>query len=959
MISTKTEKYFSGIRTRNMLEPEIIYNKAPNIRSVNKKLEMDYSLFLNKPFLMKTLTWSTSQNQFDLLGNLNLPTEIFSNTFLSVPFTHSAMFRCKARAMVQVSGTPLHQGIVLVSSTPVTRNNLNGRLNVNHHMNAPHVFLAANSATSAALELPFYCNTKLLRCDKNSSDQLFLSDASGNTFNSLLFFIMNPLVAPTSGSTSVTITVHIIFDELEFFVPWSDVEWEAQCNCRDMTCWSECVTDLKIPPVPEFEAQMDQMPPWPYASWNDVPRQQSNLNPHAVSFQPQVISPQPAATPAAVVVDPPEPEKSAWDRFTGLISSTFDRIAGGAKKVTGDLIDIGRAAVREYTGLHNGNNGRLQEREYVQSRCHMNTVDSETTHEKLDPYVNYERITRDYNFNTDKDEMSISSLLAKPQYLSTFSVNVSESSGTMKFSRPITPVQEILLDANSTPYMTTNQQVLAYFSRYWKGSIKLHIQADMTNFHYCKLAVFRNYSPHKQQLTKVPSYASIQGLTIEFLEFSSGGQVQTIDLPYCSLMNNLECSRDWSYNAMEHGMYYIYLVQPLIVSGTVSTSVSFNVYYSMGDDFQLFGYATDPAIVADGDSFTSGAVARKRVKKKKLPGQTPADELMGHVATGLQQELDGFLAQGTTIPAQDDQDMELRKKVHESVKDSETHRPLTNIRDLVRRLGALQPISLSAATLIATKGVTQLVVSDLIGVPNISNSDLSSPLQCLRRLYLGMEGGLKFKFKITGAANASISYIPPGTYVGTSTTLVAYGTQVHSNSDNMTNEQEDAFNYVGQVTGNPVPQQEAANYAREFPGQHFNNNGTTGTASSYSSSEVILDIVIPNLNPCRFLGDGDVYEAGLSAGVSVSNDMGTIIISTKLNPTGSPLTFHPVLIQPYMALSDESRLGFQIKSTTLQYPTIEDDLADVRLRTVFNADYGGDVGTPANPLSAAPSCYYG
>ena len=176
-------------------------------------------------------------------------------------------------------------------------------------------------------------------------------------------------------------------------------------------------------------------------------------------------------------------------------------------------------------------------------------------------------------------------------------------------------------------------QILYWMSKYWRGSLNLHIQSSMSNFQFAKLQVVRDYAPSYNVLTKVPDSTPLQSMMVETLEFSGGGQVQTVKLPFASMFNKLPCTNDPITNCLSHGMYYIYLATPLVSSLTSANSVSFNVYLSAGDDFQYFGYAIDPLTMFGHRPTPSSFVAEASVMQPitsqvalTTPGHSSIDE---------------------------------------------------------------------------------------------------------------------------------------------------------------------------------------------------------------------------------------------------------------------------------------------------------------------------------------------
>jgi hypothetical protein len=75
--------------------------------------------------------------------------------------------------------------------------------------------------------------------------------------------------------------------------------------------------------------------------------------------------------------------------------------------------------------------------------------------------------------------------------------------------------------------------------------------------------VARSYAQDMRAATSTPDMYDMANLQTDTIEFSAGGQVQTIDLPFCSELNQVQSAWDSFTNAYSHGMYYIYLVQTL------------------------------------------------------------------------------------------------------------------------------------------------------------------------------------------------------------------------------------------------------------------------------------------------------------------------------------------------------------------------------------------------------------
>ena len=227
-------KNFSTIKTRSVVEPDNMYTKFPKLACVPQALKMDFSRILNKPYYIATIPWSTTNLEgaelfttsgAPFVNGFNIPDSIFLNALSKIPFQASTLYRGKVRLIIQVAGTPMHQGCVLFSAQPVGFqvgiNTLTNRFN--SLMAAPHVFAFANESTAVSLEVPFYFNTKLGKTDLDNST--IQPNYSFGNYAQILATVLNPLQGPTGSSTSLSYSVHAEFLDMEFYGPHVDVTY--------------------------------------------------------------------------------------------------------------------------------------------------------------------------------------------------------------------------------------------------------------------------------------------------------------------------------------------------------------------------------------------------------------------------------------------------------------------------------------------------------------------------------------------------------------------------------------------------------------------------------------------------------------------------------------------------------------------------------------------------------------
>lgn len=755
---------------------------------------MDYSRLLNKPVLVSTVSWKAIDNVNTVIASLPFPTTFRNNYLANIPFDSSALFRAKMRAYLQVSGTPMHQGLCLAAAVPYGYP-VPGH--PNQLLSAPHAFLNANESTSVSVELPFYCPTTFLQSGSQTDGSTF----SDFDYVTLVIFVMNPLVPAVGAVADVTISIHVEFTDMDFYVPQN-----AKCT------WS-----------PRFIDSIKHIP-----------------------------------------------------------TAFFDRVAAGTKNFVGDVIDTSREAIRAWTGFHNPNDAVLGPKNITSFRNFLNNVDQPSHIEKLDLFSQHDRLYDDFYFQTDKDEMCLTNILKKPMYIGTCKISTTDVAGKNLMAYPISPMIEIkggtLLD--NTYYSPL--RTLYELTRYWRGSLKLHIQSVMSNFHYCKVLLLKDYSWNNQLFESYPNYADIKNMLTDTIEFSGGGQIQTIDLPYCALSPQLENTKDYKLNAIQHGMMYLYLVQPLVTNGSVSTSINLNFYISAGDDFMFYGYPTDSVQRIDQPAFSM----------KTDPG------------TG---ELQKFSPRSETILASNDQ-TEMLNSVENKLPNTliaSDFQPIVNIRDLCRKFYQLQTFHFDINDLPQYAEVTHFDVANLVFGPEST----AHPLNVLRSMYYGYRGGLKFKFRITGACSASIKYVPPSSFSFGPASYHVASANVISPDPTIFEEWRSKERRINPEDPSCCPYIDMPNYVRPYS----TVNATIPPAGqNYEtfSNEFELEFVIPNMGFFNFFAD-----SGLLTGQSTSatGNMGSLLLSfTPSSNSGHESTIQDIFVTPFVAFTDEARLGFQV-----------------------------------------------
>lgn len=948
------DNYQTSLRTKEVVEVPSIYNKLPKATHVDPEYKMNFDRILNKPFLVSTVKWSTTDNNFTELWRLPFPSCIMSNPLAKVPFNSATFYQARMCCMLQVSGTPMHQGLILVAAVP---HGTPAITNPNQILSAPHVFLNATESTSVCLECPMYTPSTLYKTqdpDTASLDLVVHTSKFGTDVFDLVFFVMDALSVAEGASTTVSLSVHSLFKDAEFYVPKVGLmTWQPQCGLEKV--WSV-----------KSKASASTK-----CACGDKELSEDKTDSHFAA-------------------------EGLLTNLWRLPTKILDNAATGLKVVSGDLIDYGRSMLRELTGFHNPNVPSIDNRMLATFRNFPNNVDQPVRLEVLDNHAQFSRIYDDFYFRTEQDEMDLKFLTSKPVYVGKFTVSSTTEIGKNLFAYPMTPMVEASVSAGeaSTTFYSPMRTIYEA-SRYWRGDLKLHIQAVCTNFHFCKIIVLKNYAMTGASLNATtayaPSYNDIHNINTDTLEFSAGGQIQTIDLKYNSNLRQLECTKDYVANSVNHGIVYGYLVQPLTYNSNVPTSITFNVYISGGENLQFSGYALDPVDIVPGtsavypglSSFANSELGSYEVLPDdshtgRILNRNEAYELKGgylsikntnkeEISTNVSDLVDSINA--INIPNFDPEGMEVVEGINTLVTPNSqsellneqtpcdenvliSFRPNTSVRDYLRYM---YPQATLTYTPTGLKSVVPFELNKLIN--KFKKADY---FHAISSLYMGISGGFKLKFKISGATCASAMYVPPSYYCNSSVSSVRFKPMCNA----LPTDPNAEANFLEGMTYNPntrsytAPQIEIQDYTRPY-------NNAPGNIKSKPGSTFVLEMAIPNMNQFNFIGNASKWFENQVPGViqsaDVENDLGVVYLNIEVSNDESTARA-PVHIIPFIGINDETRLGFQVYAPQKSIPTFTTSSpASVCRQSVLHPPKSGSIypnAIPVNPLPITGSSYY-
>lgn len=611
----------ASITTREIQEIDSPFNDMFMKVDIPDAYRVDAKSFIERPFYVDEVTFPDTAVRYSLLSSTVkfLPGDIArSNASVLNMFKMAAYGRPDLIINVSMAGTITHAGCVLVGVLPplpsfpaAATPALYKRL-INTILSGPHAFLHANEATSVAIPVPWYCNTDLATTDmeqKNGYDTtLDITEVNGN-YATLVYMVLNPLMPSTGSTKSLRIIVEACFKNFDLAVPTPRyVDWVTQSG-----------RGMYNPLYDEFDklAKQHGITEWVTSS----PRKRSRMIKQLQKIVPYMGA---AVTITGILLrigymcmtgdevslpsddlDSIQQEQKPIDHLkffvpqagvlsglSHLATGLLDSAASGLKVVTSDAIDAGRKLVRSYTGLHNPNIPQIHERIITTPTNFVNNVDAPQFFEKLDPYTNFNRIVGEPIFGSNVDEMAISNIVTKKQMLGTFKVDINDGVGVLKWARPISPFQGGAGTSDGELMCHNNIELMHSFSRAWRGTLKLTLQSVMNNKQQCKLKVVKMYNPSTKITSAYPVYKTIANAPTHLLEFTQGGQEHEITLPYLCRNDLTPCATNMDTEALFHGVYYVYVAQPLVVSDSSPTSIEFNVFMSGEPDLTFYGYTT-------------------------------------------------------------------------------------------------------------------------------------------------------------------------------------------------------------------------------------------------------------------------------------------------------------------------------------------------------------------------------
>jgi hypothetical protein len=810
--------------------------------------KVDATALLGRPFFIGSFEWQSTQPVASIV-NLpikHLPRDVFnSNPTLKNTVKMASIGRPALKITVSLAGTIGHSGCLLVGVIPPTPTPPTGFAYdlINTVMSGPHGFLFANESTNITIPVPWYCNTDFgtLEVDDSLATVHTTSDIlhPNGSYATLVCIVMNALLPSSGSSTTLPINLEASFDDLEMYVPAPRyLLWESPSG---------------------FRAEAGVM-----ASVG------SALAPIAIN--------------------------SISTAMGGVLTKT----ASSVVSVVGDFYDGVRKKVRRWFGLHNPNTPVINSRIMHTDLNFRHQVDVPQFFEKLDPYAAGERIVKAPLYNTDVDEMDVTNILSKRQYVGTFKVLASDTVGKLLWARPISPFQGF----DSSTRVANNISLLYMMARAWRGDIKITIQSSMNNKQHCALRLIRYMQPVDNVVSYTPTYKTIANAPSHFLEYSQGGIQHTIDMHYLARNDIIQISDDVNADALVHGIYYIYLAMPLVSSDGSPEEVSFNVFIEC-PNVELYGYSTKRIKLTGFPAFSpvssDSSILLDRDPRAALRMSKPwyCDTEMEPLLT---EENDGppdrvFKPESGFNP----QIKRCKEQNEGNEGGTDTHNSrlvrIGDMRQLIRRMFTTQGYKLPAEIGLASATKFTFPLGPLIGLgeSSLSSGTLVNPIRTISCMYYAKNVGFKIRLEVFGppdktygdAFDVKLYFLPPNMNIKETPADGPYYARSPPNSG--------TFPCYGDV----------------YPGELY-TPALDCNNSIVKPHSVVYEFVVPETHVYKFLGGPNIFKINDNSSVTTQSiysieDAGSIVLAfnNHLNVT------IPVNIELSFGLTDESRMGMQ------------------------------------------------
>lgn len=225
--------------------------------------------------------------------------------------------------------------------------------------------------------------------------------------------------------------------------------------------------------------------------------------------------------------------------------------------------------------------------------------------ERMSMYPESMTICRYSSFETNVDEMLLSNLITIPSMLDPFTLSTTSVFGTVLYKKPISPTAGYKYQTPTTSTLNSST-TLCYFANlfhFWRGDIVFCIEVVGSQHHTAKL-----FAGYAYDVADVPNFSvgNIDPTTYygKVIEVNKTNQCYEIRIPYqhyspwCPVTNDVTHSSGifarttgagyvYPFKSGAIGTFFVTVLNPLVVSASIATSIDVNVTIRAGENFEF------------------------------------------------------------------------------------------------------------------------------------------------------------------------------------------------------------------------------------------------------------------------------------------------------------------------------------------------------------------------------------
>jgi hypothetical protein len=551
------------------LNLDVPVNVAPLVNNTNPIIDEVYGV----SGLFKALTWNTTDAIDTNIGTLSFP-DIYTHPIVKRLFSAYKFARFDIECTVNIVGNPSATGILYMVYIP-RRNNTYLLTQVGIPVPAGfsnrqvasvnlHQRIDASVSKTTVMTIPFtYCREYL------SSKHVTDLTGSQPNWGSIAFTVYSPYLPPVGSPTSVTFDVYFRLTNIHVM---QVTPLLAQSQPQEIL---DTIRNSNLPSnVTDDSHILDDR----------VARRHIRSTP-SVARQ----TPDPSRTPTET--------KASW--YTRLANFVMPYLSPAGALVVG--------AVRAVGGFDKPSDPRnpttMSTTPFQKLNSAKTVLDVEVLSHNPTQIVSLDEVAADM-MHMISDEMSFANFYNRPYFYAHTVLNNTSAKNSRFLEIPVNPCIVNLSIPNFVTSKNASLQPLFKNCVYWRGTMKYRISWPVCMFKTGRILANIQYGvlPSDIPNTIAPGLMDPRTTDSVIFDISSPEGFVDIIVPYKAIQSvsrtayfnytSLEGSYNWqNYTESFPAVVSFYLVSPIIVNSTVSSTTNFYIEMFMGEDMCFFNYS--------------------------------------------------------------------------------------------------------------------------------------------------------------------------------------------------------------------------------------------------------------------------------------------------------------------------------------------------------------------------------